>query len=144
MMKRIVYTRHDGGVSICCPSANVIRWMGTGGRWAGYPRGFVDIQIERQIAAGIHADAAARFARALAFGGCTEAEALAIVRDRDCAHKGTGIELWDVDDVPSDRTYRDAWRRSHNGGPIIIDEKAARAIDEIRAWRAYEAAKIAG
>ena len=40
-----------------------------------------------------------------------------------------------------DRTYRDAWRRSHNGGPIVIDERKAMAIDEARAWAAYEAAR---
>jgi hypothetical protein len=141
MDRRIVYTRHDGGVTICCPSANAVRWMGSGGRWADMPHGFVEVQIERQIAAGIHADAAARFARALTFGGCSEAEALAIIRDRDCAHKGTGIELWAVDDVPTDRTYRGAWRRSHNGGPIVIDERKAMEIDERRAWLAYERMK---
>jgi len=139
-MRHIVYTRPGGLVSICTPSATAFAYMTKGGgRWDGLPRGFLQVQIERQIAAGHHADAARRFVRAMQFGGLTDAEAYAVFRDRDCAHRGTGCELWDVEDIPIDRTYRDAWRRSHNGGPIYIDELAAMKIDEARAWAAYEA-----
>ena len=73
------------------------------------------------------------------FGGCTTAEAYGIIRDRDCSHLGTGCELWDASDLPTDRRYRNAWRRSHNGGPIYIDDRAAMLIDERWAWQAYEA-----
>ena len=38
---------------------------------------------------------------AMQFGGCTDAEAYELMRDRFCAHLGSGIELWDVDDVPN-------------------------------------------
>ena len=144
MRKRIVYTRFkDGGVTINCPSARVVAVMSCGGRWPNARRGWLDEQIERAIADGRDPDASARFVRALAFGGLTTAEALAVIRDRDCAHKGAGCELWDIDDIPADRTYRSAWRRSHNGGPIRLDEAIARAIDERRMWQAYEAAKAA-
>lgn len=119
--ERIVYTRPDGGVSIAVPSANCLRWMCLGGRWADMPRGFVDEQTDRQIAAGIPKRAAAAFSHALAFGGLTDREALEVLRDRDCAPHGSGIELWDMDEVPSDRWFRNAWTRSHNGGPIYID-----------------------
>ena len=34
--------------------------------------------------------------------------------------------------------YRPAWRRSHNGGPIWLDEDKALALDEARAWTRYE------
>ncbi len=61
-------------------------------------------------------------------GGCTTAEALGIIRDRDCAHLGTAIELWDLVDVPTERWFRNAWVRSHNGGPISINLKLARPI----------------
>jgi hypothetical protein len=37
------------------------------------------------------------------------------------------------------RTYRNAWRRSHNGGPILLDERKVMEIDEARMWSAYEA-----
>jgi hypothetical protein len=139
-VKRIIYTRPDGGVSICAPSPSALRYMTLGGgRWDEYAPGFVMRQVWEQVQNGIDERAAYKFMRAMQFGGCTTAEAYAIIRDRDCAHLGTGIELWDVEDVPTDRTYRDAWKRSHNGGPIRIDEHLAMLIDERRAWKAYEA-----
>jgi hypothetical protein len=146
--KRIVYTRHDGGVSICAPSLTALRYMTSGGgRWDAeirhLPSGFLDRQIERQARHGVGEWAAARFVRAMQFGGLTDAEAYGVMRDRFCAHLGTGCELWDVEDVPTERTYRDAWRRSHNGGPIIIDPKAAQEIDEARAWQDYAGWKAA-
>lgn len=132
-MKRIVYNLFDGGVSICCPADETIAWMGCGGFWADRPRGFLETQIERQIAEGVSADVAARYAMAMQFGGCTTAEALEIIRDRDCAPYGTAIELWDVVDVPADRWFRDAWRRSQNGGPISVDLRLAKSIQFTRA-----------
>jgi hypothetical protein len=142
--KRIVYTRPDGGVSICAPSLTALHYMtGGGGRWDGFTRGFLDRQIEVQARHGVGEWAAARFVRAMQFGGCSTPEAYAIMRDRFCAHLGTGCELWDVAEIPTDRTYRDAWRRSHNGGPILIDRRKAQEIDEARAWRAYAEWKAA-
>lgn len=139
MNKRIVYTRFDGGVSVCCPADECIAWMtGGGGIWDRYPPGFLDIQIDRMIEAGHGPDAARRFARAVQFGGCTTAEALGIIRDRDCAHLGTAIELWDADDVPTDRWFRNAWKRSANGGPISIDLKLAKPIQYQRIRQAFE------
>lgn len=141
MRKRIVYTRPDGGVSICAPFITALAYMtGGGGRWDDilrWDRGFLDRQIAEQSKYGVGEWAAARFVRAMQFGGCSTSEAYGIMRDRFCAHLGTGHELWDVEDVPRDRTYRDAWRRSHNGGPILIDAHKALEIDEARAWRAY-------
>lgn len=101
--------------------------MQNGGFWDDRPRGFIDTQIERQIADGIDPDHARRFAHAVAFGGCTEAEVWEIVRDRDCARHGTLHELIDVADLP-DRWFRDAWRRSSNGGPPSIDLEKAKPI----------------
>jgi hypothetical protein len=139
MRQRIVLTRHDGGVSVVCPSTNAIRWMSCGGLWADRPRGYADIQAERQIAAGHQPDAVRRYVRGVMLGGCTEAEALAIIRDRDCAHRGTGIELWDIEDVPTDRWFRNAWRRSHNGGPIYVHLSTAKRIQWGRIKKAVEA-----
>jgi hypothetical protein len=68
------------------------------------------------------------FVIAMQFGGCTDAEAYELMRDRFCAHHGSGIELWDVGDVPRDRWFRDAWVRGHNGGPIDISLSKARGI----------------
>lgn len=134
-MKRIVYTRFDGGVSICCPAPSEISGMTNGGCqwWQNQPRGFLETQIERKIAAGISCDAAVRHAKAALSGGCTTAEALEIIRDVDCSRHGTAIELWDLDDVPPDRWFRDAWKRSQNGGPISINLKLAKPIQFKRA-----------
>lgn len=129
-MKGIVYTRHDGGVSVTYPTAQIFRVMQCGGFWDDRPRGFIQTQIERQIASGIDPDHARRFAHAVAFGGCTEAEVWEIIRDRDCARHGTLHELIDVTDLP-DRWFRDAWRRSSNGGPPSVDLEKAKPIQ----WR---------
>lgn len=129
MQKCIVYTRfEDGGVAIFHPTDDVIAWMGCGGYWNDFPRGYMDVQIERMIGAGHLPDASYRFAHALQFGGRTMAEALGIIRDRCCAHLGMAIELWDLDELPQDRWFRNAWRRSHNGGPIYVDLGRARTI----------------
>jgi hypothetical protein len=113
-----------------------------GGRWDDiirWDRGFLDRQIAEQAKHGVGEWAAARFVRAMQFGGCSTPEAYGIMRDRFCAHLGSGHELWDTADVPRDRTYRDAWRRSHNGGPILLDERKVRELQEARMWRAYKA-----
>jgi hypothetical protein len=128
MHKRIIYTRHDGGVTVCIPTDWIISVLGSGGFWDDQPRGFMDIQIQRQVARGVNEDAAYRYAKAMMVGGCTTAEALEIIRDRDCGHLGTAHELWDVDEIPKDRWFRDAWSRSHNGGPISINLKRAKPI----------------
>lgn len=138
MNQRIILTQPAGSVSIVCPSTSVLHWMGNGGRWGRCGRGWIDGQIERSIAAGHPPDSARRFVRAMAFGGCTTAEALAIIRDRDCGHRGTGIEIWNVSDVPADRWFRDAWRRLPAGGPISIDMVAARQIQAQRMAMAVE------
>jgi hypothetical protein len=139
MPKRIVYTRGDGGVSICAPSLTALAYMtGGGGRWNGFPRGFLERQIGEQAKFGVGEWAAAQFVRAMQFGGLTTAEAYGVIRDRFCAHLGTGHELWDISDIPIDRTYRNAWRRSHNGGPIMLDEEKIREMQEAKMWRAYQ------
>lgn len=129
-MRGIIYTTPDGGVEICTPSVEIFEIMQRGGFWDEYPRGFIDEQIRRQIGDGIDPDHARRFANAVAFGGCSEAEAWGIIRDRDCARRGTLHDLIDPSDLP-DRWFRDAWRRSSNGGPPSVDLKKAQVIQ----WR---------
>lgn len=127
MKKRIVYTRHDGGVSLACPTPWIFGELSRGG-WAHQPAGFVDEQIDRQIKDGIHPDHAARYARAMVLGGVPEWEVWSIIKDRDCARKGTLHELQSLDDLPPDRWFRDAWRRSSNGGPPSVDLEKAKPI----------------
>jgi hypothetical protein len=126
-MRGIVYTRHDGGVSVRWPTRWALRALASSGFWDRYPEDFFENQVESGIAQGRSERAIRRYIRAMRDGGCTTAEAYEIIRDRDCAHLGTGHELWRFDELP-DRWFRDAWRRSHNGGPISIDLKTARRI----------------
>lgn len=142
MMRRIIYTRPDGGVSICCLAKEIIAAMSTGGYFGEMARGEFDAKVDEQVRSGRPEWLAVRFIEALAWGGLTTAEALGVVRDRDCAPYGTGCELWDVGDLPGDRWFRNAWRRSANGGPINIDMKAARKIQIGRIRKFAEAQKI--
>lgn len=129
-MRGILYTRHDGGVSVTYPTREIFKVMQCGGFWNDKPSGYVQTQIERQISSGINPDHARRFAHAVAFGGCSEAETWEIIRDRDCARHGVLHELIDTSELP-DRWFRDAWRRSSNGGPPSVDLEKARPIQ----WR---------
>lgn len=140
-MTSILYTRFDGGVSICFPSEECLQWLSSGGYWNGRAPGFADDQIERQIRDGIRPHAATRFVRAMQEGGCTTAEALEIIRDRDCGHLGSAHELIGSY-VNRDRWFRNAWRRSHNGGPIYVDMNAARAIQWKRISASAKKAKV--
>ena len=126
-MRGILYTRHDGGVSINYPTTKVFRVMQCGGVWNDHPSGYIETQIDRQIASGIAPDHARRFAHAVAFGGVTEAEAWDIIKDRDCARHGILHELIDTDELPG-RWFRDAWSRSANGGPVSISLEKAKPI----------------
>lgn len=126
--KCIVYTRPDGGVTIHHPTDWIMSVMSCGGLWDHLPRGVMDRQIASMVGRGVREDAAHRYAKAVMFGGCTTAEALEVIRDRDCGHLGTAHELWDRGDVPKDRWFRDAWTRSHNGGPISVSLKLAKPI----------------
>lgn len=111
--------------------------MQHGGAWDLFPSGFVEKQIDLQIQSGARPDAARRFARAVAFGGVTGAEAWDIVRERFCAHRGGNFQLLNIDELP-DRTYRDAWRQGHNTGAVYVHMPAARRIQFERVKRAVE------
>lgn len=135
----ILFTRHDGGISVCYPTRDILRVMQVGGYWDDRPRGFIDVQIERQVKSGINREAAIRFAKAVSFGGVNEAEAWSIIRDRDCGYRGYDFQIVNQVDLPN-RIYRDAWTRvrSNSGLPYVDLEKArliqweriARAISE--------------
>ena len=128
MTKRIVYSRYsDGGVTVTTPTEWAIAMMSCGGFWSDKPRGYGDVQIERQISRGVQPDAARRYVKAMTLGGLTTAEAYAVIRDRDCAHLGYHIDLMDFEDLP-DRWFRNAWKRSANGGPVGVDLNLARPL----------------
>ena len=139
--KALVYSRHEGGVSVCFPTTEAMRSMtGRGGYWDDHPRSFLDELVYRKtspdLQRGHHIteDAAWRFVRAMQYGGCSTAEAYEIIAEHDCSRFGDLIELQDTEEFP-DRWFRDAWRRSRNGGPISVDLVKAKKIqmDKIKA-----------
>jgi hypothetical protein len=132
MMRRIIYTCPDRSVNICMPAPEAIRAFCHGGGFHAIQLGKLNRHIEEEIEAGRSVRVAETYIHGLAFGGHTEAEAYEIIRERDCAPYGTGFEIWDLVDIPPDRWFRDAWRRSPNGGPIMINMKIARRIQRKR------------
>ncbi len=128
-MRCIVSTRPDGGVSITHPTAEFMTIFTNGGAPAGYFLGMTrDGQIASFVKRGIREDVAVKWMDALLLGGLTDAEAYELIRDKDTKPEWTGNELWDRTELPTDRWFRDAWKRSHNGGPIYIDLNIARRI----------------
>lgn len=81
---------------------------------------------------------AAQWIDALVHGGYSEREAVLLIAEFSMPAFATAVQLVDVNEIPTDRRYRDAWRRSSNGGPIWIDDDRAREIDEARLWEAYD------
>jgi len=119
--KRIVYTRHnDGGVSVCTPTPEFLQIAKLGGWWNDLTPRQIERQLQSKIARGVTPEAARRFAIAMLFGGLSEKQAYELVRDHDCAPLGHSCEIMDSKDLP-DRTHRNHWRRSPNGGPIWVD-----------------------
>lgn len=142
--ERILDTRPGGRVAVTCPAESGISYLMRGSSdpfhpWHGRGWWFWIVQFNRMLAEGMKPKAAYRFARMMVTGGCSRREAIEIIAERDCGHRGVAIEIVDIDDIPNDWKHRDAWRRSQNGGPIWIDEDHAQRIDEARLWEAYNA-----
>lgn len=106
---------------------------GRGGYWDGYERSFMDELVYRKTSSDLQRgrhiteDAAWRFIRAMQYGRISTSEAYQVIAEHDCSRFGTLVELQDTDDLP-DRWFRDAWRRSANGGPAVVDLAKAKGI----------------
>lgn len=129
-MKHILYTAFDRSVVIVTPDPSIYTRMHEGDPfYQNMPRSFADDQIERNVKlVGVDRWTAQRYVLSLLNGGRTSSEVLELIRDRDCKPHGTGFELLDTSELYRDRWFRDAWRRSPNGGPIEIDINLARRI----------------
>jgi hypothetical protein len=122
----IFSTRPDGGVSTIAPSAEIMSFFTLGGKPKKMYCGRVDGQINAIVQEGIRESVAVRWVKAVREGGLTDAEAYELIRDRQVKPDWTGHELWESG--PQDRWFRNAWRRSPNGGPIYVDLSRARPI----------------
>lgn len=76
-------------------------------------------------------------------GGCTLDKALRLVLDKDVPTvERASAEIWSRGDLPADRWFRDAWRRSANGGPIWTDVERARPVQLRHIGRALSRANV--
>ena len=136
--------KKKGTVCVTQPVPEILEHMtGGGGYWDGSPRGFLDELVRRktcpilQKGAPCKEEAARRFVKAMQYGGCSTQEAWAVIRDHDVDRFGECVEIVHVDDLPGDRWFRDAWRRSKNGGPVSIDLPKAQRIQWVKVKNAH-------
>lgn len=144
---RGLVTLPTGAVAVIIPSDKCLRRLrtGSGGIDIDYEAGkFVaDPRWRPDLGPDDRARLAFRWVSALSDGGLTEHEAMALIIAKDAPPFSVAREIVDVDDIPSDRRYRAAWRRSTNGGPIVIDEDVAQRMDEQSMWEAYDGSRSA-
>lgn len=66
---------------------------------------------------------AIRWVSKLHQGGLTERQAVELICEVSRAPHTTALEIVDVSEIPTDRRRRNQWRRSTNGGPIIVQDE---------------------
>ena len=144
MMQVIISTRPDGGVSVTYPTSEVMQILTHGGAPEGYFGRKLDREweIEKFVRGGKLERVAVRWIDAVICGGLTDAQAYELIAEKDTDPSWSGKELWQRHEVPSDRWFRDSWRRSRNGGPIRIDLEDARGRQIARAI-AIQAKRVA-
>ena len=84
---------------------------------------------------------AEKWTDAKTYGGLSEFEAIMLIWEytrREGAIPANAMMPEIVHEADLPWRYREAWRRSSNGGPVWVDEAKAQAIDEMRAWSRYE------
>lgn len=140
MGRVIVSTRSDRAVDLTTPTNDIMKILTHGGAPEGYWGRALDRnwEIEKLVRDGKREIVAARWVDAIILGGYTDAEARGLIADKDVPSDHAGIELWDFAEVPQDRWFRNAWRRSRNGGPIDIDFDIARRAQANAAVSARE------
>jgi len=120
---KIVYTRPDGGISVVSPAegarlANSVT-LANGTVLSGGPRS-VDQFLRRWPVAG----AVAQWAE-------TEDEFLARVRARSVPANASGVRIVNDTDIPTDRTFRNAWQ-DPGSGAVKVDMPKACEIHRAR------------
>jgi hypothetical protein len=146
MLRSILCTKPDGGVGVIKPTP----WAYArthGGVFIvvdGKPRPWAEFfspqrEIDKMVANGRRPVFARRWIMSAVNGGMTDAEFYEAIIEKDMAKGWTAPEL--IDEPPSNRWFRDAWRRSHNGGPIYLDLERAK-IQQARRLRSAHADRL--
>jgi hypothetical protein len=123
MMRGILCTKEDGGVAVIWPTHYAYARTTGGGLQLPYPR---QICIDNLVRNGRRPSFAKRWVDSALSGGMTDAEFYAAIIEKDMPKNWSAPELIDL--APKDRWFRDAWQRSHNGGPISIDLHRAKRV----------------
>lgn len=131
LTKRLLYTRPDGGVGVVALTPWCHRALTCGGGWLSHVGTTAAREAAKAEARGCDPGIEHRFATALESGGCSDAEAWGLIRDHDLPADAGAAELIEFSELP-DRWFRDAWGRSHNGGPVEIRLAPARTIQAAR------------
>lgn len=119
-------------MTITLPAPRAFRARTNGGGLMSFYGTTIAREVEKAEQDGRDADLAREWATAGEYGGLTDAECWDLFR-RWCLPAGAlAVDLIDVADLPGDRWFRNAWRRSPNGGPIWIDLERARPVQR---WR---------
>jgi hypothetical protein len=142
---RILCTNPDSSVAVVVPSPRCVKALHDGHDIPGWLTPFrimwnflADPMWRPELSPVARAKLAGRWVMARLLGGLQEREAVSLIGEVTAPPYATALEVVDVSEIPSDRTHRNAWRRSRNGGPIWIDEDIAQQIDEARMWSSYE------
>lgn len=130
--RRILYTAPDSAVGVVAMTPWCRRALTCGGGWLSHVGSTVAREVAKAEARGADPDTERRFAFALEHGGCSDAEAWDLIRRHDLPVDAAAAALIEFDDLPSDRWFRDAWRRSLNGGPVWVDLERARLVQRER------------
>lgn len=149
MIRAILCTKPDGGVGVIRPAAWA--YMRThGGIFVRDERGIqrpwnsifsAQHEVDKMIANGRRASFARRWIMTAIVGGMTDAEFYAAIIEKDMPKGWTAPELVEPDEISIlGRWFRDAWRRSHNGGPISVNLETAKRIHARRIDQAHSTA----
>lgn len=132
MIRSIVCSRPDGGVSVLHPTEYAYARTKGGGLNLPYPR---QMCIDNMVKNGKRPGFAKRWVDTAISGGMTDAEFYEAIIEKDMPKNYSAPEL--VSCLP-DRWFRNAWKRSHNGGPIYIDLARAKTVQAQRIDRFLE------
>jgi hypothetical protein len=142
---RVLCTNPDNSVAVVVPSPRCVKALHDGRDIPGWLTplriawNFLSDPMWRpELSPVARAKLAGRWVMARLMGGLEEREAVSLIGEVTAPPYATALEVVDASEIPADRTHRNAWRRSRNGGPIWIDETHAQSIDEARMWAAHE------